>query len=347
MRYTIERVEWKEGADEICAVLANSFPDVPTTRYAWLHERNPAGAGAVWVARDDGDRPVGTAALHARHVMVDGRRYLAGVATNFAVVPTARAFGPAVALQRAVLAACEAGEFAFVYGFPNSAAKAVFDRMGYSPGSTRRLVRVLRSGPYLEPYLERAGRAARVASRLARPLDLAMQLLAPETYHRPSRRTRFEQLDRFDRSFDEFWTRLRGRRAIVGDRDAEYMNWRYACWPTRRYHLTVLRREGDIVASVVSYVIGDVVYVSELFALDPEAFDSLLCRFLRAQRRTGARAVSIIALGDLPFADRLARYGFFQRDVDRSMVIYVPRGSPLRPLLNPVSRFTFFEGDIL
>jgi Acetyltransferase (GNAT) domain len=343
MRYTIERVDWKDGADEICAVLSDSFPDVPKTRYAWLHERNPAGIGAVWVARDEGGKPVGTAALHARHVVVDGARYLAGVATNFAVVPTARAFGPAMALQRAVLAACEAGEFAFVYGFPNRAAKAIFDRMGYSPGSTRRLVRVLRSAP----YLERGGRASRMASRLGRPLDLAMRLLAPETYYRPSRRTRVEQLERFDRSFDEFWTRLRARRAIVGDRDAEYMNWRYACWPTRHYGLTVLRREGDIVASVVSYVIDDVVYVSELFALDAEAFDSLLCRFLRAQRRTSARAISLIALGDLPFADRLARYGFFQRDVDRSMVIYVPRASPLRHRLAPVSRFTFFEGDIL
>jgi hypothetical protein len=342
VRYTIERVEWKDASDEVCAVLHDSFPTVPATRYAWLHEHNPAGPGALWLARNADGQPVGTAALHARHVVVDGRRYLAGVATNFVVVPAARAFGPAVALQRAVVAACEAGEFAFIYGFPNRAAKAVFERMDYTPGRTRRLVRVLRSGP----YLQRAGRAALVASPLARPLDLAMQLLARETYHRGSRRNRVEQIDLFDRSFDAFWARLRGQHAIAGDRDSDYMNWRYTCWPTRRYLLAVLGRDGDVVATVVSYAIDDIVYISELLALDADAFDGLLGWFLRAQRLTGARAVSLIVLGDLPFADRLARFGFLQRDADRSMVVYVPAASP-RSMLDRVNRCTLFEGDIL
>jgi hypothetical protein len=124
------------------------------------------------------------------------------------------------------------------------------------------------------------------------------------------------------------------------------MNWRYTCWPTRRYLLAVLRRDGDVVATVVSYAIDDIVYISELLALDADAFDGLLGWFLRAQRLTGARAVSLIVLGDLPFADRLARFGFLQRDADRSMVVYVPAASP-RSMLDRVNRCTLFEGDIL
>ena len=344
MKYSIERVEWKDCGEDISAVLIDSFPSVPAARYAWLHERNPAGPGAVWLARDAQGRPIGTAALHARHVVVDGRRYLAGVATNFAVVPSARAFGPALALQRAVQAVCEAGEFAFIYGFPNRAAKPVFERLAYTPGQTRRLVRVLRSAP----YLQRAGRAAGWASHLAaRPLDVALRLLARETYRRPSRRTRVETLEQLDGAFDAFWVRLRARLAVVGDRSAEYMNWRYAGSPTRHHQVTVLRRDEEIAATIVSYTIGNIVYVSELFALDGEAFDGLLGAFLRAQRRTSASAVSLIVLGDLPFADRLARYGLLQRDVDRSMMVYVPPGSPLHPLLDRVERWAFFEGDIL
>ena len=343
MNYSIERVEWKDYGDVASEVLSHSFPSVPTTRYAWLHERNPAGPGALWLARAADGRPVGTAALHARHVVVDGRPYLAGLATNFAVEPAARAFGPAIALQRAVVAACEAGEFAFIYGFPNRAAKAVFERMGYVPGRTRRLARLLRS----RPYLQRLGRAPSVAPVLARPLDLAMRLFSRETFQPMPRGTRLERIEAFDASFDAFWGRLRSHLAIVADRDAEYMNWRYAQWPTRRYDLAVVRRGGEVTATVVSYVIGDVVYIAELFALDTESFDGLLIPFLRTQRRAGACAVSLILLGDVGFAGRLARYGFRLRDVDRSMVVYVPEGSPLRSRLHRVDRWTLFEGDIL
>jgi hypothetical protein len=82
------------------------------------------------------------------------------------------------------------------------------------------------------------------------------------------------------------------------------------------------------------------VYVAELWALDAEAFDGLLIPFLRAQPDS---AVSLIVLGDMTFADRLARFGFLQRDVDRSMMLYVPATSPLRSLLHRADRFTLFR----
>jgi hypothetical protein len=340
MSYTIERVEWKDHGDEVSAVLVHSFPDVTAARYAWLHEHNPAGPGAVWLARAADGRAVGTAAVHARHIVVDGRVYLAGLATNFAVTPDARGFGPAVALQRVVMATCEAGEFAFVYGFPNGAARAVFERLGYTPGRTRRLARLLRSRPYLE-------RAGRPATLLAAPLDLAMRLLARESWTGTRRGLRLEPVTAFDAAYDRFWVRVRSQHAIVADRDAEYMNWRYAEWPSRHYDLEVLRRGGEIAATIVSYVIGDIVYIAELFALDRESFDAALGAFLRAQRRTGASAVSIILLGNVPCGSRLGAYGFRQRDVERSLMIHVPARSPLRSLVHRVDRWTLFEGDIL
>jgi Acetyltransferase (GNAT) domain len=340
MSYTVERVDWKEDGDEVCGVLADSFPDVPVARYAWLHEHNPAGTGAVWLARAADGRPVGTAAVHARDVVVDGRTYLAGLATNFAVKPEARAFGPAVALQRAVLASCEAGEFAFIYGFPNRAARGVFERLGYTPGRTRRLARLLRS----RPYLERAGRLATV---LAGPVDVAMRMLARESWSRARRGARLERVTVFDGDYDRFWVRVRSRHPVVAERDADFMNWRYVDWPSRRYDLAVLRRGDELAATIVSYVIGDIVYIAELFALDRPALDATLVPFLRAQRRAGASAVSIILLGDTPAAGRLGAYGFRLRDCERSMMIYVPAGSPLRSLVPRVDRWTLFEGDIL
>jgi hypothetical protein len=212
--------------------------------------------------------------------------------------------------------------------------------MGYTPGRTRRLARLLRS----RPYLERAGRPATV---LAAPLDLAMRLLARESWPRARRAPRLEPMAGFDAAYDRFWVRVRPQHAIVADRDAEYMNWRYAEWPSRHYDLAVLRRGDEIAATIVSYVIGDVVYIAELFALDREAFDATLVAFLRAQRRAGASAVSVILLGDVPCGSRLGAYGFRLRDVERSLMVHVPARAPLRSLVHRVDRWTLFEGDIL
>jgi hypothetical protein len=158
---------------------------------------------------------------------------------------------------------------------------------------------------------------------------------------------RLERVVVFDDAYDRFWGRVRARHAIVADRDAEYMNWRYAEWPSRHYDVAVLRRGDEIAATVVSYVIGDIVYIAELFALDREAFDGTLVAFLRAQRRTGASAVSVILLGEVPDDGRLGTYGFHLRDVERSLMVHVPAGSPLRSLVHRVDRWTLFEGDIL
>ena len=343
MKHAIQRVEWKDHGDVAGELLRHTFPCSPTARYAWLHEHNPAGSGALWLARAADGRPVGTAAIHARRIIVDRRSYRAGQASDFAVEPAARGFGPAMALQRAVVAACESGEFDFLYGFPNHASKTVFERIGYHLGKTRRLARPLRT----RYYLQRSGLMASLARPLATPLDLAIRVVAWETYGSMPRGTRLESLETFDEAFDAFWGRLRTRHAVIADRDRDFMNWRYAQCPTRRYEVAALRRGAEIVATIVWYRIDDVVHVADLLAPDRESFDGLLVAFLRAQRRAGADAVSLILLGAAPFAARLAKYGFFGREVEGAMMVYVPPASPLRGRLEDFDRWGLFEGDVL
>lgn len=343
MKHAIQRVEWKDHGDVAGDILRRSFPCSPTARYAWLHEHNPAGTGALWLARAADGRPVGTAAIHARRITVDGRSYRAGQASDFAVEPAARVFGPAVSLQRAVVAACESGEFDFLYGFPNHAAKPVFERIGYHLGRPRRLARPLRS----RHYLQRSGVVAALARLLATPLDLAIRAVCCETGRSMPRGTRLESLEVFDGTFDAFWDRVRHQHAVIADRDSDFMNWRYTRWPARRYELAALRRGSEIVATIVWYRIDDVVHVADLLAPDRESFDGLLIAFLRAQRRAGADVISLTLLGNAPFAARLAKYGFFGRAVEGAMMVYVPSASPLRGRLEDLDRWGLYEGDVL
>jgi hypothetical protein len=344
MRYSIERVDWKDWEDVAGAILLESFPGTPVEHYAWLHNSNPAGRAALWLARAADGRAVGTVAVHPRHVLVGGRRYTAGVTSNFAVDRTARPFGPAVALQRAAVAACDAGEFDFLYGFANPLATPVFERVGYRAGAARRLARPLRT----RPYLERDTRLASVAPVLAPPLDLALRLLSRETYRGVLPGSRLERVEAFDETSDAFWSRVRAQPAVVGDRDTEYMNWRYAECPTRRYELAVLRRGRDVTATIVWYRQGAIVYVAEALAADSRSLDDLLSAFLRAQRGSDAFAVSVTLLGGADVATMLAeRYGFVPRQVERTLHVYVPPWSELAGGLPPLERWDLYLGDVL
>jgi hypothetical protein len=174
-----------------------------------------------------------------------------------------------------------------------------------------------------------------------------MRLLSRETAAPTRPDVRLEAVEAFDEEFDEFWARIRDRHAVLGDRDHEYMNWRYVGWPTRHYERAVLRRRGSPEAVIIWYRIGDVADIADLHALDRAAAHALLVGFVRAQRQAGAVAVSCIVLGDRRRAGWLARYGFVRRDVERTMVVYVPRGSPLRGRVDHPDRWRLFEGDIL
>jgi hypothetical protein len=339
--YVVERVEWKDEAAAVSALLAQAFPCVPITRYAWLHEMNPAGPGALWLARDAAGRAVGTAAVHRRRILIDGHAHRAGLPADFVVARDVRGFGPALALQRAVLAACENGDFDFLYGFPNRAAKPVFERIGYRVGDSRRLARPLR----LSSYLSRGRRWRSLVSVFAGPLDHLLHLLSRETYGAMPRRAHVEPLEHFGPEFDAFWKRARIGHAVIGDRDATYMNWRYGKSPTRRYDVIALRQDAEILATIVSYRIGNVVFVADALARDASAFDAIFAAFLRAQRRAGLDGVSLIAMGDLGVAAGMEKYGFIRREVERTMMVYLPAAAA--PPLTSLERWCLFEGDVL
>jgi hypothetical protein len=94
VKHAIQRVEWKDEGGVAGELLRHSFPCVPTARYAWLHEHNPAGPGALWLARAADGRPVGTAAIHPRRVIVDDRANRAGQAAHVAGEPAPPGLGP-------------------------------------------------------------------------------------------------------------------------------------------------------------------------------------------------------------------------------------------------------------
>lgn len=150
--------------------------DRMASKFSWFYEQSPTGAPLTllleWRPAPGADAQViGVATAGRRRFHCGNQALSAGVLVDMAVRPQHRTLGPALQLQKSLLAEGRQ-ELGFLYGFPNPKAAPVFQRAGYQRlGMTQRRVRVLRVSGYL------ARRMPRLAARLLSPFaDLALRI---------------------------------------------------------------------------------------------------------------------------------------------------------------------------
>jgi hypothetical protein len=233
-----------------------------------------------------------------------------GVASDFAVDPEHRSLQPAMRLQKAVLA-CLGDDLPLIYGFPNSQAVGVCHRLGYrTVGTLGRHVKVLRVGRYLRA---RSG-AWRALSGLAPAIDLGLRAVSAHTWRRTRGRT-VRVLSDFDDRFDALWQRASAAAPVIGERSAEFLRWRYAACPLRRYvTLGLLATNGERLLGYAVCFIGDEQVTVADFLTDGSdgAGDDLLAGVLSWSRRQGASSAAVECLA--PRLEQSSRrFGFAER----------------------------------
>jgi hypothetical protein len=337
--YAVARAD--VGADEaaLAALFATNLRTRgdPRDRLRWFYRDAPAGRGAAFLLSHavgaGAPAIIGCAGAGMRAFWAGGARLRAGLLGDFAVDRDHRTAMPALIVQRQVRAFVR-GELDFGYGFPNEAAAAVFKRLGYAVlGQLERWVRVLRVEPYarrLTPYAIAAS-AARAADRMIGVADLALSVPARIGYE-------LAWTAGVDERFDRLWERARAGYAVVGDRGAATLRWRFFGRPGARYEIAALvdRSSRDLVAYAVLQEEGEVARICDVFAPSARELHRLLARLIAALHARGFAAASLRFLGP-PRARRvLERLGFRVRG--RQAVIVepgersaVPAASLLRP----------------
>ena len=197
-------------------------PERIEAKYDWFYSGCPGGAPLVVLLRHEPSGAfVGVASAGLRRMQVGGREIRAGVLVDMAVDQQHRSLGPALILQRAVLAAA-AERFDAVYGFPNPKAAPVFGRVGYAKiGDSVRHVRVLRSRSYL---------ARRMPSWLAWPLGALLDVtwrLRVRWSGGSTRGCRGQWLARVDRRLEAVPSGAAPVRGPVSPRDGALLRWRF------------------------------------------------------------------------------------------------------------------------
>lgn len=309
-------------------------------RMDWLYRQNPLGGATtfVTVVTETGET-CACATYFPRGLVVHGKEVRGGVLCDFAVNKHNRIAGAAIAVQRGLAKSSKPSGLELLFGFPNKGSVAVCKRVGYSViGATRMWVKPLLSGYKIAD--------APIPAPLKRPasavVDVGLAAFDAALATTVMRGFQGEELEAPDARFDALWERAKPRHGIAAERSAAYLAWRYARFTTNKhwFHALVRTSTGEL-AGYAAYSLEDGrAILQDLFAEDHEgATDALLLSLARHLRARGAWSIVLSFLGPARFGERLAKLGFFEREVDRVMVAY------LDPTLDAAARREFLDAE--
>ena len=320
---TVELADLKIDRGEIEAVWNRGFDVYPPRFQCYLS--NPTGMGSVWVSRPKSAPIYGAIGLHSRRMHFGGQVFPAGQIGNLAVDSEFRTAGPALRLQRALLASLPGSDRAFIFGATSKAIQ-ILRRVGGQPvGTAQRWTKVLRS----ESQLKKQVRPAILAKAIAPVLDLGLRLLSRETFSLRSAGM-VVGIDRtFDARFDRLWNRSAAEFPIATERTSHYLMWRFQQRTATPYQVFWLgSTPGDLAGYVVFQVCqvcqNAVVEIADVLYDSPLTLDRLLAEFIRRMRSPEFRATSISMsyFGLSLLGERLQSFGFLQRPESMQVLVF-------------------------
>jgi len=333
MGYAIVQPDAKTAREAILDLWRRNLPEVPAERNAWLYESGPATG---FLLRSGQGLTVGATGLMRRDFRAFGETLRAGQAIDLNVDQEHRTVGPALNLQRTILAAVAGGEIDLAYGFPNRQSEVVIRRIGYGTlGDLDRWVKPLSCrvafdrwawprplsrglAAILDPIL-RCGNAVRDLFR--RCVFSSERVLGRKRLLTPFS---VQQVDTFDARFDWLWEAAARRWPILGERTSDYLSWRFSRCPDLKHRAMCLSDPGG---ELLGYVIygrrGETVYAADFLVGDLRHLEPLLAEFLRLVRRQRAHKVVALYFGRPEVGQALTRLGFWKRPSGRKVMLYV------------------------
>jgi hypothetical protein len=344
MSYLVRPADVVADRDAILEVWRESLPSANADHYRWVYEQNPFGPVATWVLEStEQDAVIGVATVLPRMLSGFGRTWRAGVTIDFAVNKGHRTLGPALMLQKAIVAACREQQFDLVYGFPIEAASRVQTRAGFTwLGKATEVRKTLRSASAL------AARYGRVA-RLAAPLvDSAQRVVENVCVRSVARTHRLTEATTFDDRFDALWTRVKNTLPLTVERTSTYLNWRYGQCPHARYRAIVMQSPAaDDIAGygVWSFRDGQLIVADMLAEDGTPGVRVLTAELLRLGRELGATMVRTHCFCASTMIEGQRSLGFRTGESARDAVICVAPNAADRDALVDRRNWYLLDGD--
>lgn len=286
-------------------------PKADEKRFEWLYLRNPAGPACAWIALEENGQFVGMASAFPRRVLLAGAEHLCWVLGDFCIHDRYRTLGPALQLQRTIIAECAVKNVNFWYDFPSRRMVAVYRRLGVeAPDQVVRLAKLLRVDGLVHRYLP---------CRPIGGLVSAVGNTCVRVFEKGPRTDSALRVDVFRGCFDDEFTALATNiGSSLGGcivRSAEYLNWRYASNPLYQYETLTARRFGKLVGYVVIMQEEGQGVIVDLFGTnEANLLEHLVSSAITRLRGNGAHGVSVPITRTHPSYDVFRRLRFVARE---------------------------------
>ncbi|MGQ0552199.1 MAG: GNAT family N-acetyltransferase [Planctomycetota bacterium] len=297
--------------------------------FAWKYDQNPHGPAIARLACAADGRVLGGYAYTPRRFRLDGEPVTLMQASDAMTAPEARGQRIFTGLDDLVCAA--AGQSGVPLAFAYSGRRSLngflrngWQLIGHAPVWRRRF-RSRRS-------LLRLGRIGPLAALLAPLFDIALRQadrrrLGPQAGGRV-----LERIARFDEAADQLFEELVPPRGLIGERRADWLNWRYIDTPTRRQECFALRRGGAAQGPLDGWLVAEFVdghaFLVDHLARDAESAHTLLLAFTAAAHARGMEEATALLFEHhpaVPLLRRLAYRGPRQRRPFRDIFPFIVR----------------------
>lgn len=205
--------------------------------YDWLYRQNPQGKPIIFLAKDEekNDSVIGMEPIVPMKLIIDQNVITSYLSCNSIVHPDYRKKGIFSKLLSLILDKSLRNEISCVYSVPNERSFNAFIRGGFTEiAKLPLLVKPLRFSKYFDEPLR----------SIIRPFDSIWKI---NNYSNIEPFT-----DRYNTDFDSLANKVSKRVSIIQKRDKEFLQWRYANHPTRKYQTFVLREDSVLKGYIIT-----------------------------------------------------------------------------------------------
>jgi hypothetical protein len=323
MQYDITETTEKFDPDVLLPIWKDSLPDLDERRVSWGYEQTPQGRARLWYLNDTASRqPFGACVVLPRNFYHDGRKLRGGITADFAIKKEFRSLGPALGLQKAIAAL---QDFDTLIAFPNRNAVGVQLRAGFEDlGFLTVFRKIFRSRDLLKR------RYNPVLSSVAAPIvDAAIKLKSVKLSR--SALGNYTAVDALGEGFAELWDRVKSRFGFIGDRNTDYLRWRFLDHPYKSYAFFGLKEttSSKLIGYLAYYIKDNIAYIDDLLFDDPQAhLGALIEAFSAHCRESRLDAMSLIMLQSEKYASLLKGLDFLpEKTQQKVLLLYRDQGS--------------------
>jgi len=226
---------------EMLELIDNAYGDVEIKNILyinWQYNENPQGKSVIVLCfdHDKNDIIIGQESVISSELNLDNKCIKSSITLNSIVNSNYRRRGifskllnalPALALKEGIVSA---------YGVPNTNSHKTFLKEGWKEiTKLPLLIRLLTPSNYF----------GNTVKNFVRPFDFFYKIKIVEKFHIEHYKGNF--ID-----FDNLTSKLTKRILISQNRNNQYLKWRYADHPTRKYDTYVVRKKSEIIGYIIT-----------------------------------------------------------------------------------------------